>query len=291
MVAFLLCLAASRPASAQDSNAPKTGGDAPAAEAPPHAVSFAKKCGSCHTLGEGDRAGPDLLGATKRRDRKWLTSFIRSPGTLIDGGDAAANELVTKFKGARMPDQTLKDEELSAFIDYIDECTKKGGCKLVFGKVKAAKEATLAEVAEGRALFEGTKPLAAGGPPCISCHEARGVGLMGGGTLARDLTLVYARLGEQGLSSALETTPFPLMKNLYVDKPLRDHEAFKIKAFLYASAQPGAQGVKDQNFLYLGVLGSLLSFAAIGAVWSNRNQGVRRSLVLKRRMNAHGDKR
>jgi mono/diheme cytochrome c family protein len=193
---------------------------------------FAKKCGSCHTLGEGDKTGPDLLGVTKRRDQKWLTTFIRTPGAVIDSGDATANELLGKFKGVRMGDQTLSDEELTGLLGYVDECTTKGGCKLAMGPVKPARDATPADVAAGRALFEGSAPLAAGGPPCISCHNVRGVGLLGGGTLAKDLTHAFARLGEQGTTSALASTPFPLMNSVYVAQPLRDAEAFKIKAFM-----------------------------------------------------------
>ncbi|MFO0758300.1 MAG: cytochrome c [Byssovorax sp.] len=240
---------------------------------------FAKKCGSCHSLGEGDRTGPDLAGATKRRDRRWLTAFIRTPGAIIDSGDATANELLGKFKGVRMGDQTLTDEELSGLLGYIDECTQKGGCKLATGKVKPAREATPADVAAGRALFEGVTPLAGGGPPCISCHNVRGIGLLGGGTLAKDLTHAYARLGEQGTTSALATTPFPLMNSVYATQPLRDAEAFKLKAFLYQSSLDGAQPVKDSSFLYLGALGAILSFGAIGAAWSNRLRGVRQTIV------------
>ncbi len=35
---------------------------------------FATKCISCHTIGHGDRVGPDLLGVTHARDRAWLTN-------------------------------------------------------------------------------------------------------------------------------------------------------------------------------------------------------------------------
>jgi mono/diheme cytochrome c family protein len=250
-----------------------------AGDAPPAAAMFGKKCGSCHTLGEGDRAGPDLLGVTKRRDRKWIGAFIRTPGAVIDGGDAVANELVSKFKGVRMPDQTLTDEELEGLLKYLDDCTVKGGCKLSFGKAKAAREATPAEIAEGRAIFEGRAPLANGGAACISCHSVRGVGPAGGGTLARDLTHVYARLGEQGTTAALASTPFPLMKNLYADHPLRDAEAFKLKAFLYDASRDGSPPPRDHSFFYVGTLGALAAFTAIGAAWAKRLEGVRRRIA------------
>src|SRR5215469_15302682 len=36
---------------------------------------FRKLCAPCHTIGVGDRIGPDLRGVTQRRDHAWLSSF------------------------------------------------------------------------------------------------------------------------------------------------------------------------------------------------------------------------
>ncbi len=254
----------------------------PAAEsaAPsPSALLFGKRCGGCHSIGDGDRAGPDLLGVTKRRDRKWLTTFIRGPGAVIDAGDATATELMTKFKGARMPDQTVTDDELGGLFAYFDECSKKGGCRLATAKVKPAKEATPEDAAAGKALFEGRVSLLNGGAPCISCHSVRGAGVVGGGTLAKDLTHVFARLGEQGTSSALASTPFPIMKDLYGKAPLSDQEAFRLKAFLYAASADPTAPPQDHDFFYAGALAALASFGAISAAWGKRLRGVRKGIV------------
>lgn len=253
------------------------------AEAPsPAAILFGKKCGSCHTLGEGDRTGPDLLGVTKRRTPAWMKTFVRSPGAAIDSGDPIANGLVRQFKNVRMPDQTLTDDELDGLLSYLDGCAAAGGCRIATGQVRHAREATRRDVAKGRALFEGRTRLANGGPPCISCHDVRGIGVVGGGTLAKDLTFVYARLGDGGVSSALENTPFPLMTHIYPRSPLREYEAFQLKAFLYQSSRGGAPAGPDRNFLYLGVLGLFGSLGIIGAVWSGRMRGVRNTIVKRR---------
>src|SRR5262249_35219333 len=37
---------------------------------------FKKVCAPCHTIGVGDRVGPDLRGVVQRRDRGWLAKFI-----------------------------------------------------------------------------------------------------------------------------------------------------------------------------------------------------------------------
>lgn len=250
-----------------------------AQEPSPAARLFGKKCGSCHTLGQGDRQGPDLLGVTQRREEKWLRTFIRTPGAVIDSGDAIANELLARFKNVRMPDQPLTDAELDDLLKYLADCTAKGGCKIELGKVRHASEATPDQIAAGRLLFEGQRRLSKGGAACISCHDVRGVGLLGGGTLAKDLTHAYARLGDAGTHAALESTPFPIMKNLYAGKPLTDAEVFAIKAFLADAAKSGEPARRDHNFLYLGVLGLLLALGAIGFLWSDRMRGVRAAIV------------
>ena len=37
---------------------------------------FATRCAACHTIGNGDKIGPDLLGVTNVRDRAWLARMI-----------------------------------------------------------------------------------------------------------------------------------------------------------------------------------------------------------------------
>lgn len=246
-----------------------------APEPPAIAITFGKRCGGCHTIGEGDRAGPDLLGVTTRRERTWLIPFIRNPGAIIDGGDPVAGALLSKFKGVRMPEQAFTDAELNDLLAYLEGCTAAGGCKITLGKIKHANDATPADIAAGEKLFAGQTRLAGGGPPCISCHHARGAGLLGGGTLAKDLTFVYARLGDNGLSAALASTPFPLMKRIYTGRALLDAEQFQLKAYLAATAKDGSPSGVDRNFVYLGVLGLFTSLGAIGLAWRGRARGVR----------------
>lgn len=267
---FLIALALSLPAASAQ---------AAEEEPSPSAVLFGKKCGSCHTLGDGDRTGPDLLGVIARRDRRWLESFIRAPNALIDSGDPLASELLRRYKGVRMPDQQLTNEEMDGLLAYMAECDQKGGCKIVLGKVKHASEATPADVARGQALFEGRGAFARRGPACIACHNVRGGGPLGGGTLARDLTFVYARLGDTGLQAALEATPFPLMKDVYARAPLAADEVFALKAYLAAAAADGTPPTRDHVFLYLGVIGLFAALGAIGAAGTFRLRSVRKDIV------------
>lgn len=288
-LAFGLPVRAQAPASPAPAAAASPPAAAPAAppaaatsgepEPSPSALLVAKRCGSCHSIGEGDKTGPDLLGVTTRRQKAWMSGFVRNPTSYLDGGDPIANELLGKFKNVRMPEQPLTDEEFAGVYAYLEECGKKGGCKLAFGKVKPASEATPADVANGKDLFEGRRKLANGGPACIACHNVRGVGIVGGGTLAKDLTFAFARLGDAGLSSALSTTPYTFMKDVFGSRPLKEAEAFQLKAYLADAAKDGSQPRPDSNFLYLGVLGTLVSLGAVGTVWRGRMRGVRQRLV------------
>lgn len=269
-------------ASAAAPAAPSAGGAAaPAGDdnPSPAALQYAKVCSGCHSLGEGDRTGPDLLGVTKRRDKAWFKKFVTNPQAVIDSGDAAAKEMVAKFK-MTMPAQTLTDAELDGLITYFEECTAKGGCKPSTGKAKKATDATPAEIEAGRELFAGTKALTNGGAPCISCHNVRGVGPLGGGTLAKDLTFVYGRLKDDGLAGALATTPFPLMKEIFAKKPLTPAEQFQLRAFLWSVQRDPTAPQPDWNFAYIGILGLGASLGLIGALWSGRlRHGIRQRIV------------
>jgi len=44
----------------------------PSPETSPAGLLFGQKCTSCHTIGEGNKIGPDLLGVDQRRELPWL---------------------------------------------------------------------------------------------------------------------------------------------------------------------------------------------------------------------------
>jgi len=81
---------------------------------------FSTKCSACHTLGQGTRVGPDLIGITQTRDRHWLAHYIASPDDMLKAGDPIARELVAKYKELRMPNLLLSDEQIKDLIAYLD---------------------------------------------------------------------------------------------------------------------------------------------------------------------------
>ena len=80
---------------------------------------FAMKCSKCHTIGSGDRVGPDLKGVVQRREKDWLVRFISRPSDYFDK-DPIAKELLEKYNGVRMEDLNLSSDEVEAAIAYID---------------------------------------------------------------------------------------------------------------------------------------------------------------------------
>lgn len=84
---------------------------------------FQTRCNACHTVGLGDRTGPDLLGVTLRRDRAWLTRYILAPDAVLASGDATARQLDAKFGGMRMPNLGLGRADAEAIIGYLEAST------------------------------------------------------------------------------------------------------------------------------------------------------------------------
>jgi cytochrome oxidase Cu insertion factor (SCO1/SenC/PrrC family)/mono/diheme cytochrome c family protein len=86
---------------------------------------FKRICAPCHTIGVGDRAGPDLRGVTERRDRGWLTSFITRPDKMLAQHDPTATALAEKYPGVRMPPLSLSDTDAGDVISYLKDQTAK----------------------------------------------------------------------------------------------------------------------------------------------------------------------
>jgi protein SCO1 len=84
---------------------------------------FLKTCGGCHTVGRGNRVGPDLGGVTTRRSREWLASYIMEPEKMRARQDAVALSLAAKYPAVRMPNLGLSELDSSDVIAYIEAMT------------------------------------------------------------------------------------------------------------------------------------------------------------------------
>jgi protein SCO1/2 len=80
---------------------------------------FATRCAACHTIGNGDKIGPDLLGVTYVRDRAWIYRIITEPDKLIEEKDPIATALFKKYKEIRMPRLNLAQEDVNTLIEFM----------------------------------------------------------------------------------------------------------------------------------------------------------------------------
>ena len=89
-------------------------------------LAFESKCLACHSIGGGDKLGPDLLGTTQRHDDAWLTRWLKAPEQMLQT-DAKAKAMLLKWK-IPMPNQGLSDDEIKQYIAYFkwaDQNVKK----------------------------------------------------------------------------------------------------------------------------------------------------------------------
>src|SRR5262249_12946013 len=87
---------------------------------PPGQALFVKLCAGCHTVGKGDRVGPDLNGVTGRHGRAWLSSYIRDPEMMRAQKDPAALALAAKYPGVRMPGVGLSENDAADLLAYVE---------------------------------------------------------------------------------------------------------------------------------------------------------------------------
>ncbi len=81
---------------------------------------FVKACAACHTIGQGDRVGPDLKDVSQRRERSWLLRFVGTPSRLHAEKDPTALALAAAFPKVRMPNLQMSDADVVDLLSYID---------------------------------------------------------------------------------------------------------------------------------------------------------------------------
>jgi mono/diheme cytochrome c family protein len=74
-------------------------------------------CGSCHHVGRRMIA-PDLAGLEVRRSKEWIARFLKETDVMLQS-DSTAMALMAEYNGARMPKQSLSDQDIDALLNYI----------------------------------------------------------------------------------------------------------------------------------------------------------------------------
>ena len=236
---------------------------------------FQEKCVACHTVGKGPLVGPDLKGVTERRPREWLEQWIAAPDAMLAKKDPYATDLLHQFHDVPMPNPGLSSSDITAVLAYLATATAQPATEA------ASAAAVQGNPEVGKDLFTGVARFHNGGPPCMACHSAGGIGALGGGQLGPDLTTVVSRYGGAAAVDAfVGGTPTPTMKAVWSKNPLTAEERASVVSFL---AQAGVSERPAQAIGQLGglaVLGAVLLLALAGFNWRNRLRfGVRRPMM------------
>jgi len=80
---------------------------------------FGSQCAACHTIGHGDKIGPDLQGVTNVRDHEWLVRFITAPENMVKGQDPIASALYKKYNQVNMPNLHLVDDDMAQLLNFL----------------------------------------------------------------------------------------------------------------------------------------------------------------------------
>ena len=245
--------------------------------------SFETLCAACHTIGGGRLVGPDLEGVSERRNEQWIIDFVQHSQDLVQAGDADAVAVFEEYNRIPMPDQALSDDEVRGVLAYI------GGAAGTEAAAPSAAgtAATDEQVALGRELFQGKARLANSGPSCMSCHDVRSEGVVGGGALAIGLTDAVSRLTLPGVGAVIRNPPFPVMQRAYADRPLTDPEVEALVGFLQradAEQEHHEARAYGMQFLLAGIVGTVILLGLYTLAWRKRRKGTVNQVVFDRQV-------
>nr|NGX42476.1 Cbb3-type cytochrome c oxidase subunit CcoP2 [Chlamydiota bacterium] len=248
------------------------------AEQYPGLISFYKNCSSCHTIGDGDRKGPDLKDVLQRREKQWVYQQILDPEGLVKSGDKVANELAKKF-GRVMENPGIPANEVEPILQFL-ESPAEGKAVVAEAMAKAAEQGG-GDVDRGRKLYIGELNFKNKGSSCLACHHLPGLGLFGGGTLGQDL--LTSDLTSVEIASSLTNVNYKVMKDIYADKPLEADEINDVVTFIQETRNTQQKSKSKIWFVVLGIFGVIALFFITEAFWFKRLKSVRKDLIERSR--------
>lgn len=249
-----------------------------------------KPCAACHTIGGGKTIGPDLKDVTKRRTNEWLVKFIQSSTAMVKAGDPDAVALYKQFNNIPMPDYALSAEQINQILKHIE--AGSGNTKTDPSKALLQHQADSIlklnspfDIQTGKELFAGELRFENGGAACVSCHNVTYNNVGKGGTLAKDLTKAYSRLGGfAGIKGIISAAPFPSMLATYETHPVTEIENARLQLFLKSADEQNVTEPKAEQawFMYAAIVAALFILAVISGLWSQRKRLSVNHQILKR---------
>ena len=155
--------------------------------------------------------------------------------------------------------------------------------------IKTNEDSIQQAISDGASLFDGSAKMTNGGSSCITCHNIVNDDVISGGLLAKDLTDVYARMGDAGVAAILGSPPFPAMASAFKDKEITPEEIVKLKAFLqYVDQKSSTQSgdSMDAVFLMYGPIGLVAWLVFVYFFWYNRKKESVKKEIFDRQIKA-----
>ena len=241
---------------------------------------FKAKCSACHRVDARRVVGPGLEGINEKRTQEWLLTWIKDSQAMIAAGDADAIAIYEEYnKSPMIAFADMTDEEIIAVLAYVDEQNAGSGAVAVEGEGEEAVVEIAAyteeEAENGKLLFSGKKGFENGGPSCIVCHNVTNNDVMVGGLLAKDLTNVYERMGDAGVSAIVSSPPFPAMAKSYAGKSLTETEVRELTAFFKVADKVSATQDQRSGFGLVvggGLVGLVIILGLVSILWNNRKK-------------------
>lgn len=185
LLSSLLTFSCDKSPSPERDAASTAGSGSPSAAVLAGRTHFEQSCVSCHTIGEGDRTGPDLKDVGKRRARDWLVRWIKNPAQMGES-DHLGRALSKKYGDVIMPTIDLTDAQIQEVLDFLDDASVRG-YKVV---ERPAKQLAGAELEQAQSIYFDR---------CAGCH-----GSLRQGASAPALTAERAKaLGTAALAATL----------------------------------------------------------------------------------------
>lgn len=89
---------------------------------------FRTRCVTCHSVTGNELAGalgPDLLGVTQRREKRWLYDWLKAPDQMLKKKDPIAMAMYEQYNKLAMPNMRLNKEEADVLLEYLDDETQR----------------------------------------------------------------------------------------------------------------------------------------------------------------------